>query len=193
MLLSMKKKYLFLILVIFTVSNASDAFAQIYNKSGNMPKPQVYKCKAGWSYEPCAPEPATPLPPTPRLTSEEKEYIEGKQEVKTYVSKEEQLQKVDLMLKSLEHRYHVIPNHAYQVRAMCRNPEISAATCQHLIDSLNADISDYSADQQIIELQRREERALDKTQKMKIRAELLDAMKKQYDNPRRRKRDIDRF
>ena len=188
----MKKLILIICMIFLTGVIVDNATAQS-GKKATQGKPQVYRCGNKWSYSPCPPEghPAAAkqqMPELPDITTVE--LNEGEAEVE----KLKLLDRLDRKIKSIEHTHHVVPNHAYKIEALCKNPEISVATCSRLISELEESMRSYDRGQFLAEMERREEREPDEKKRAQMKAERLRMLRHMpKDAPKDTKQDIDKF
>ena len=183
-------KLFFITCMVFLAAMAGIATAQQQQQ-----KQQVYRCGDRWSYYPCPPqESATPVtnkPTTPELLDP---LVIGLNEGEEGLEKMKLLERLNNKIKSIEETHKVVPNHAYKTEALCKNPDISIATCARLISELEESMKYYDREQILAELERREEREMDERKRLSLRAERLRMLRTMpKDGGVKKKQDIDKF
>ena len=192
------KQLLLVASVCFLVTTADFSAAQDFLKNpggsntNHKTKQPVYKCGDNWSYYPCPQQtgPASDNVAVPVVTDSINSDIH---EVESELVKIQLLERLDDKIRSVEQTHKVVPNHAYKIEGLCKNPEISVATCARLIDELETSMKSYDKDQVLAELERREAREMDEKKRLAIRVERLNLLKRRQYDVKETKKEIDKF
>ncbi|MDR2337361.1 MAG: hypothetical protein LBE20_01780 [Deltaproteobacteria bacterium] len=176
--------------IFFEMASAQDFLGGKSNSNTKQAnKQQIYKCGNSWSYYPC---PAVIETTTSLSKSVSSKYSEI-ENIKVDLSKMKLIENIDKLITDLDRRYHVIPNHAYRIKALCKNPEISVMTCARLVEELKESVKSYDKDQELAELERREKRELDEKKRMVLRAERLKALQRHKVEKKNQEKEIEQF